>query len=66
MSLMDLHKYLTFKSSQKALNIETTITLLPNDLNIHFISTLWTPISNDEHLWKQQDGSMLNANASYE
>jgi hypothetical protein len=38
MSLMDLHKYLTFKSSQKALNIETIITLIPNDLNIHFIS----------------------------
>jgi hypothetical protein len=38
MSLMDLHKYLTLKSSQKALNMETIINLILNDFNIHFIS----------------------------
>jgi hypothetical protein len=40
---MDLHKYLTFKSSQKALNMEKIITLIPNDFNIHFISKCVPP-----------------------
>jgi hypothetical protein len=47
MSLADIDKYVTFKSSQKALNMETIITLIPNDFNIHFISKCVPPPPNN-------------------
>jgi len=57
MSLMDLHKYLTFKSSQKSLNMETIITLIPNDFNIHFISKCVPQKKNNNNISMTWNGS---------
>jgi hypothetical protein len=55
MSLADIDKYVTFKSSQKALNMETIITLIPNDFNIKFISKFVPPPPQTTFQWLEME-----------